>query len=262
MPKQIYNIQQFHGGLSSNSDPRDVDDSELSAATDIMVDEIGKIRMMGGTTAHDAGSNPSVTIEPGYGLFQFSQDRTGGHVNVSDLSGDHTAGDHATTLTDSVSDWPVDSLINATVNNTSDGSSGNISDNTATTVVTSLSGGADNSWDTSGTDDYTITDFPETGEDYLVLANTAVFTDATCDYNNDPTIAHDDDSGAIKAGMSVSGTGIPTGAYVATVASVTSFELSAATTGGSVTDGTLTFGGGFQMYAQKNNKWSSGAIIN
>ena len=262
MPKQIHNIQQFHGGLSSNSDPRDVADTELAAATDVMVDEVGKIRMMGGTAAHDADSNPVVTIEPGYGLFQFSHDRKGGHVNVSDLSGDHTAGDHATTLTDSVSDWPVDSLINATVNNTSDGSSGNISDNTATTVVTSLSGGADNSWDTTGTDDYTITDFPETGEDYLVLANTAVFTDATCDYNNDPTIAHDDDSGAIKAGMAVSGTGIPAGAYVATVSSVTAFELSAATTGGSVTNGTLTFGGGLQMFAQKNDKWSSGAIIN
>ena len=37
MPKQIHNIQQFHGGLSSNSDPRDIDDSELSIATDVMV---------------------------------------------------------------------------------------------------------------------------------------------------------------------------------------------------------------------------------
>jgi hypothetical protein len=69
-----------------------------------------------------------------------------------------------------------------------------------------------------------------------------VFTDATCDYNNDPTIAHDDDNGKIEVGMLVSGTGIPDGATVDSVASNNlSFELSASTTGGSVTNGTLTF---------------------
>ena len=68
------------------------------------------------------------------------------------------------------------------------------------------------------------------------------FTDATCDYNNDPTIAHDDDNGKIKVGMHVTGTGIPTlTSTVSSVTSVTSFELSASTTGGAVTNGTLTF---------------------
>ena len=67
------------------------------------------------------------------------------------------------------------------------------------------------------------------------------FTDATCDYNNDPTIAHDDDDGKIVAGMTVTGTGIPTGATVSSVTSGTAFELSASTTGGAVTNGTLTF---------------------
>ena len=61
----------------------------------------------------------------------------------------------------------------------------------------------------------------------------ALFTDATCDYNNDPTITHDANV-RIYAGLPVSGTGIPAGAYV---------ELSASTTGGSVTNGTLTFDG-------------------
>ena len=70
-------------------------------------------------------------------------------------------------------------------------------------------------------------------------ANT--FTDATCDYNNDPTITMDSTT-AIRNGMSVSGTGIPTGAYVLSITNATTFELSASTTGGSVTNGTLTFG--------------------
>jgi hypothetical protein len=79
MPKQIHNIQQFHGGLSSNSDPRDINDTELSSATDVMVDEIGKIRLMGGTAAQGTAARDN-QINPGYGLFQFSHDRIDGHT--------------------------------------------------------------------------------------------------------------------------------------------------------------------------------------
>jgi hypothetical protein len=66
------------------------------------------------------------------------------------------------------------------------------------------------------------------------------FTDATCDYNDDPTIAHDTNT-SILAGMGVSGTGIPYGAYVDTKTSNIAFELNTSTTGGAVTNGTLTF---------------------
>jgi len=70
MPKQILKLDQFHGGLNSNSDPRDIAPNELSAVTDAAVDELGKLRMMGKNTAHgDAPANAAV-INPGYGLFQ------------------------------------------------------------------------------------------------------------------------------------------------------------------------------------------------
>ena len=29
MPKQVYTLNQFHGGLSTNADPRDIADNEL-----------------------------------------------------------------------------------------------------------------------------------------------------------------------------------------------------------------------------------------
>jgi hypothetical protein len=74
-----------------------------------------------------------------------------------------------------------------------------------------------------------------------IVVDGGTFTNATCDYNNDPTINHDDDNGKIAVGMLVSGTGIPGGATVSSVTSDTAFELSASTTGGSVTNGTLTF---------------------
>ena len=50
-----------------------------------------------------------------------------------------------------------------------------------------------------------------------------------------------DSTAAIAPGMTVSGTGIPIGASVLSVTNSTTFELSVSTTGGSVTNGTLTF---------------------
>ena len=66
------------------------------------------------------------------------------------------------------------------------------------------------------------------------------FTDATCDYNNDPTITMDS-TASLVVGMEVSGTGIPTGATIYSITNSTTFELSASTTGGSKTNQTLTF---------------------
>ena len=79
MPKQIIEINPFHGGLNNNGDPRDIKVEELSQAQDIMIDEIGKVRTMGSHVAHDAGSN-TAAISGGYGLFHFSHDRLEGET--------------------------------------------------------------------------------------------------------------------------------------------------------------------------------------
>ena len=84
MPKQIYKIENFHGGLNSSSDPRDVLENELPVATDIMIDEVGKIRTMGSVVAHGSAdeqldnTGASTTGQVvGSGLFHFDHDRTG-----------------------------------------------------------------------------------------------------------------------------------------------------------------------------------------
>ena len=105
MPKQIYKIEQFHGGLNSNADPRDVEDNELTESTDIIVDNLGKIRTLGGTVVHDAPTK-DVDVYPGYGLFTFSHDRQLGHLsehldNTGDFSSNwDRAGDMAVDSTD------------------------------------------------------------------------------------------------------------------------------------------------------------------
>ena len=77
MPKQILKIDQFHGGLNSNSDPRDIAPNELSQAQDIMIDEIGKVRTMGSNSSSGMPAAKAVTITEGHGLFYFSHDRLG-----------------------------------------------------------------------------------------------------------------------------------------------------------------------------------------
>ena len=123
MPKQIFKIENFHGGLNTDADPRDVADNELPVLTDLVVDEVGKFRMMGGNADHGAPDPTDHTLRAGYGLFQFSADRKGAHVLEGHLTGAHDAGTSNTTLTDSGHGWPVDGLIGATINNTTDGSS-------------------------------------------------------------------------------------------------------------------------------------------
>ena len=87
MPKRVYKINNFHGGLNNSSDPRDVDDKELTECTDAMVDTVGKIRMSGSYFLHQAEQLDSdinggidgggLVNAPGSGFFYFSHDRKG-----------------------------------------------------------------------------------------------------------------------------------------------------------------------------------------
>ena len=78
MPKQIIEINPFHGGMNNNTDPRDLQHDELASAEDVMVDKIGRIRTGPDVSAH-ASNSPSITIDdiddrPGTSLFAFSND--------------------------------------------------------------------------------------------------------------------------------------------------------------------------------------------
>ena len=69
MPKQVLKINQFHGGINSNSSPRDVTDTECVSAVDLMFDEIGRIRSMGGSAAHsEMNSTITGSVAAGHGL--------------------------------------------------------------------------------------------------------------------------------------------------------------------------------------------------
>ena len=74
MPKQTLKIQGFHGGINSNSDPRDIQDIESPDLVDVNIDALGRIKTLGIGVESDSLTN-SLAILPNQGLFVMSSDR-------------------------------------------------------------------------------------------------------------------------------------------------------------------------------------------
>ena len=84
MPKEQLVLNQFEGGLMEYHDPRDIPENALSVATDVMVDKVGQIRLMGAQIPHKSIGNPNASASseklvysdstPGYGFHAFGSD--------------------------------------------------------------------------------------------------------------------------------------------------------------------------------------------
>ena len=335
MPKKVYKINNFHGGLNNSSDPRDVDDKEITAATDVMVDEVGRVRLSGSNVAHDApvldNTGATGTQTPGAGLFYFSHDRKGGE-DAGDAEAE-TADNYLALYDDSDAqvwvyslatvDWDddkdsnengvinflgkttsaaarpcfysVDGAVRVSTGEFSKYASGSLindalhflSTETTLTIDTGshvvvgnylqlddeivyVTGVSSNDVTVVrglfGTkvvkhNDNTIVYIVNMNQWYGYLNNKLFqtkgtglsFTDNTCDYNDDAAIGHNANPN-IVAGLTVSGTGIPANSYIVQKTDPDEFQLNTATTGGAVTDGTLTFTfNDHSVYS--NNKW-------
>ena len=44
MPKTIYKIDKFHGGINNSADARDISDMELAECVGLDIDDIGRIK--------------------------------------------------------------------------------------------------------------------------------------------------------------------------------------------------------------------------
>ena len=80
MPRQLYKIDQFHGGLNTQANASDIQDNEFVELEDAMVDELGRIKMMGSvTTGLETADNTGITgtMKAGYGIHTFKSDYTG-----------------------------------------------------------------------------------------------------------------------------------------------------------------------------------------
>jgi len=73
MPKQTHKIEGFHGGISSDTDPRDIKDIESPVLVDASVDSFGRIKTLGEVSA-TVDVNTCV-LEPNLGLFAMDSDK-------------------------------------------------------------------------------------------------------------------------------------------------------------------------------------------
>jgi len=74
VPKQTFKIESFHGGLNSNSDPRDIRENESPSLKDVAIDSVGKIKTLGSANSGVNDSNTS-SILKNTGLFVMPSDR-------------------------------------------------------------------------------------------------------------------------------------------------------------------------------------------
>tara|TARA_R110001592_G_scaffold299350_2_gene570293 strand:- start:330 stop:746 length:417 start_codon:yes stop_codon:yes gene_type:complete len=89
MPKRVYTIKDWSGGLNNRQDPRDIKDNEHSFIQNMSIDSLGKIKTAGALYDHKEGSDGSTDLSEyfvertatlagagGYGLFYFESDKS------------------------------------------------------------------------------------------------------------------------------------------------------------------------------------------
>ena len=75
MPKQIYKITQFHGGLNENSDPRDIDENQVAAIENLDFSQLGRILLKHAYSIKDYETEPDATMTAGDEIFLIKHDK-------------------------------------------------------------------------------------------------------------------------------------------------------------------------------------------
>ena len=83
MPKQSKTINFFHGGLNTNSDPRDLRNEESPELQDIAIEKLGKLTLLGTAEAGSSTIAAGTSYSNSKGFFVMGSD-----VNLSNGSHD------------------------------------------------------------------------------------------------------------------------------------------------------------------------------
>ena len=81
MPKQIYRLSSFHGGLNTQNHQSEIQDIESPQLSNVSIEEVGKIKLMGSVTSTletADTSGISGDMKAGYGLHAWRSDYKGG----------------------------------------------------------------------------------------------------------------------------------------------------------------------------------------
>ena len=74
MPKQLYTLNNFSGGINSLKDPRDIASNELVQASNVSLENQGIIKSSGSSAAHGTAQAITSEVVSGYGLTVFDSD--------------------------------------------------------------------------------------------------------------------------------------------------------------------------------------------
>lgn len=159
MPKQVYKLQRFDGGINNHANARDISDNEVVSVKNGSVDTLGSVKALqytGATTSTFDGANVTdktgarATIAEndipfGKGLFLFSSDFTGGEILTI---GTHTASANAV-LKDSNNRFVNDVLNDATIWNLTQNISAQISGTSDVSSAGNITGATGSNWATN-----------------------------------------------------------------------------------------------------------------
>ena len=159
MPKQVYKLQRFDGGINNHANARDISDNEVVSIKNGSVDTLGSVKALqytGATSStFDGGSITSktgarATIEEnkipfGKGLFLFSSDFTGGELLTL---GTHTASSNVV-LKDSNNRFIDDVVNGATIWNLTQDISATITDTSDASNAGNITGATGSAWATN-----------------------------------------------------------------------------------------------------------------
>jgi len=128
VPKQMYTLNNFSGGINNLQDARDIADNQLAVAENVMLDHNGIIRSRGSFATHgDAGDQTEGSLEKGYGFKSFEIDyavgATTSGARTDILFNGSSANNHfiASTGVDLRSTFPVGSEIFVSGSTSNDG---------------------------------------------------------------------------------------------------------------------------------------------
>lgn len=75
MPRKLYEIKDFSGGLNCYADPRDIKDTEFSQNWNVIVDKSGILRIVGSAVKNiESAQISNDNFQSGFGLFEFNTD--------------------------------------------------------------------------------------------------------------------------------------------------------------------------------------------
>ena len=148
MPKQLFKIKEFDGGVNTATAENALKPGETPYATNVDTGSSGRLRVLGNALENYIATVDFTGVaDLGYGLFTFAHDYDMICPGPDYTGADDTSATHATRMTDSTAAFPASGLIGLRIINVTDGSTGIITANAETTVdVVALTGGSDDYW--------------------------------------------------------------------------------------------------------------------